>query len=82
MAAIRTEERLTALENEVARLRTMVEGDCLGTRGKTRPDFLDTMTGIHADSPQFEELVRSLEDEREREREEARRIALENEAAE
>jgi hypothetical protein len=79
MAAITTEERLTALENEVARLRTRVEGDCLETRGKTRPDFLETMIGIHANSPLFEEVARSLEEEREREREEARR--LEDEAA-
>ena len=81
MAATTTEERLTALENEIARLRAKVEGTPLAVTGKTRPDFLDTMVGIHADSSLFEEVVRSLEAEREREREEARQMASEDEAA-
>lgn len=58
MASQSVEERLTQLERTVALLMT-----------RTRPDFLDTMVGIHADSPTFEDLVRSLETERQRERE-------------
>jgi hypothetical protein len=85
MAAI-TEERFAALEAEVARLRAKVEGQHdKGQRpnvtGRTRPDFLDTMVGIFANSPAFEEVTRAIEAEREREREEARRLLAEDEAS-
>jgi hypothetical protein len=80
MRAGTTEERLAALEAEVARLRATVEGERPGVIGKTRPDFLDTMVGIHANSPHFEEVVRRIETERERERAEARRLAELDEA--
>ncbi len=68
MTAPTLEERLIALENKVARLRTRVEGEGLKTIGKTHPDFLDTMVGIHANSPLFEDMARSLAEDRERER--------------
>ena len=49
------EERFTLLEKEVARLRAEIESNTvnLSTRvtGRTSADFLDTMIGIHADSP-------------------------------
>ncbi len=80
MAILTLEERLAALEQEVARLRTRVEGKRPETIGRTRPDFLDTMVGIHADSPLFEEVVHSLAAEREREQEDARRLAADDEA--
>ena len=64
------ERRIAELEQKVALLM-----------GKTRPDFLETMIGVHANSPLFEEMVRSLEEEREGEREEARRLALQDEVA-
>lgn len=82
-----TEERFTLLEAEVARLRAKVEGEnsnVTGRRssvGRTSPDFLDTMVGIHANSPDFEEVTRRIEAEREREREEARRLLAEDKAA-
>jgi hypothetical protein len=81
MVAPTLEERLIALENEVARLRTRVEGEGLKTIGKTRPDFLDTMVGIHANSPMFEEMIRLLADDRERERGQAHRLAAQDETA-
>ena len=79
MAAI-TEERIAALEAEVARLRAKLEEQRPNVTGRTSPDFLDTMVGIHANSPAFEEVTRRIEAEREREREEARRLLAEDEA--
>lgn len=69
------EERFEALEAEVARLRMKLEEQRPQISERTSPDFLDTMIGIHADSPAFEEVTRQIQEEREREREEARRLA-------
>ncbi len=74
MAGTTLEERFSALEAEVARLRAKIEGAFPNVTGRTSPDFLDTMFGIHAKSPDFEEVTRRIEAEREREREEARRL--------
>jgi hypothetical protein len=84
MAAI-TEERFAALEAEVARLRAKVEGQHdkgqhPNVTGRTRPDFLDTMFGIHANSPDFKEVTCRIMEEREREREEANRLLAADEA--
>ncbi len=67
-------ERFAALEAEVARLRMKLEAQPPGVSERTSPDFLDTMIGIHADNPAFEEVTRQIQAEREREREEARRL--------
>ena len=64
------EERFAALEAEVARLRKKLEEPSFRTSERTSPDFLDTMIGIHADSPAFEEVTRQIQEAREREREE------------
>ncbi len=74
MTAI-TQERFAALEAEVAQLRRKMEEHSPTIGARTSPDFLDTMLGIHADSPAFEEVTRQIEQEREREREEARRLS-------
>ncbi len=74
------EERLAALEAEVTRLRIRVAGLPPDTRGRTSPDFLDTMVGIFADDPIFEEVNREVEAVRERERVEARRLLAEDRA--
>lgn len=68
------EERFAALEAEVARLRTKLEESSPRVSERTSPDFLDTMVGIHEDSPAFEEVTRLIQEERERERVEARRL--------
>ena len=68
------EERFAALEADVARLRMKLEAQPSRVSERTSPDFLDTMIGIHADSPAFEEVTRRIQEEREREREEARRL--------
>jgi hypothetical protein len=81
MATASTEERLAALEAEVARLRAVVTGERPGVIGRTRPDFLDTMFGIHANSAAFEEMTREIEAERERERDEARRQAEQDQSS-
>jgi|GEM_PF-2394055 hypothetical protein len=76
--AVITEERIAALEAEVARLRARVEGLHPSVTAHSSPDFLDTMFGIHANSPDFEEVTRRIMAEREREREEARRLLAED----
>lgn len=68
------EERFAALEAEVARLRMKLEEARPPVSKRTSPDFLDTMIGIHANSPAFEEVARRIQEEREREREESRRL--------
>ena len=73
------EERFALLETEVARLRAEVEGQRSNATGRTSPDFLSLMVGIHANSPAFEEVTQRIAAEREREREEARRLPLSSE---
>lgn len=75
------EERFGTLEAEVARLRMKLGEQKPRLSGRTSPDFLDTMIGIHADSPAFEEVTVCIQDERERERQEARRLLQIEEAA-
>ena len=74
------EERFAALEAEVARLRLILEEQRPPVSERTRPDFLDTMIGIHANSPAFEEVTCRIQEEREREREEALRLLETDEA--
>lgn len=78
MAVQTIEERLTALEAVVERLTSDVYGKRPGIVGRTHSDFLDTMVGIHADSPMFAQMSREIEAERERERAEARRLEAED----
>lgn len=72
MATETVEERLAALEWEVAQLKTQVGGARPDSTGRTSPDFLEKYTGIFANDPLFEEMVRFTEEERERDRREAR----------
>ena len=64
-------ERLDALEAALAEVKRQLQPSRPGVIGRTRPDFLDTMFGIHANSPAFAEVMREIEDIRAREREEA-----------
>jgi hypothetical protein len=78
MASI--EERITALENEVARLRTQLQSRESATPrpetiGRTRPDFLQHYTRRSANSPMFDEVANAVAAERDKEREAARRLA-------
>jgi hypothetical protein len=61
------EERLSALEAEVHSERP-------GVIGRTRPDFLENYTRRSANNPMFDEVAQAIVAEREREREEARRL--------
>jgi hypothetical protein len=69
-----TEERVVALEKEVARLRAKVDG----FPTKTNPYFLETMTGIYADNPEFEEMTKKIEADREKERIKERKLLAED----
>lgn len=69
------EERLSVLEQEVARLRTQVSGGRPPAANRTSPDFLEKYTGMFANDPLFEEMVRHVEEERERDRQQAIREA-------
>lgn len=66
------EERLSALEAEVARLKAQANKERPGFVGRTRPDFLQNYTGRSANNALFDEVTKEIEAEREREREEAR----------
>jgi len=52
------EDRLSALEDEVRRLRMQVSGEQGAVSGRTAPDFLERFVGIFADDPTFDEAVR------------------------
>ncbi|MDQ2686504.1 MAG: hypothetical protein M3Y28_01410 [Armatimonadota bacterium] len=67
-----TEERRQALEREIEQIRARYPSQHPDSTGRTAPDFLDNYVGIFADSPMFEEMVRFTEEERERNRREAR----------
>lgn len=64
MATETLEERVTAEKKDASQVRP-------GVIGRTSPDFLDRFFGTFADSPNFEAVMRSIEQERAREREEA-----------
>ena len=66
-----TEERIQALEAEVAWLKVQVSPPRSGVIGKTRPNFLDSFTGIFADDSAFEEIERAIQKERTEERRQA-----------
>ena len=66
-----TEERIQTLEEEVAWLKAQVNPPRVGVIGKTRPNFLDSFTGIFADDPAFEKMDSEIQEEREKERREA-----------
>jgi ssDNA-binding replication factor A large subunit len=68
-----TEERFASLEAKVEWIQSEIKRQ-KSSQESTSPDFLDTMVGIHADSPDFEEMTREIEAEREKERREARRL--------
>jgi hypothetical protein len=53
MASVPLEDRVTALEREVARLKAKVEGP-----GPNTADWLETMWGSFANDPAFEEAMR------------------------
>lgn len=63
-----TEERIEALEAEVAWLKAQVSPPRSGVIGKTRPNFLESFAGIFADDPAFEEMDRAIQQERAEER--------------
>ncbi|MBC8143343.1 MAG: hypothetical protein H7Y38_18100 [Armatimonadetes bacterium] len=79
MTSISVEERVTSLEAQLARLESELQAKRDGVLmsrtfvGRTSPDFLDTMFGIHARSPHIEEVSRRIEAERETEDAEALR---------
>ena len=52
------EGRLSALEEEVRRLRLQLAREQGAVSGRTAPDFLERFAGIFADDPTFDEAVR------------------------
>ncbi len=72
MAAELIKERREALEREIAQIREKYKDQPPAVVGRTSPDFLEKYTGMFANDPVFDEMIRSIEEERERERREAR----------
>lgn len=76
------EQRREALEREIAQIREQYKDQPRAVIGQTSPDFLKKYTGMFADDPMFESVMRSIEERREQERLEAESEANEAEAAE
>lgn len=70
------------LEQEIARIQSQTKGLRPPAANRTSPDFLEKYTGMFADDPTFDAVMRGIEERREREREEAIREADAAEAAE
>lgn len=77
------EQKVAALQAEVVRLKAeaAAKGERYGVTGRTNPQRLEEMFGIFANNPRAQSVLQSIEDEREREREEARREPAENDVA-
>lgn len=58
MVAATIEERLEAVESELARLKAQFAPRPPSVIGRTAPDFLDRIYGAYADNEAFEEAVR------------------------
>jgi hypothetical protein len=69
------EERLSDLEAEVAELKAREGGRRYGVVGRSNPRLIRQMIGTFADSPLHANVVRHIEENRERERREAEREA-------
>ena len=63
--------RIRRLKAEVEWLKTRVDAPRTGVVGKTRPDFLESFTGIFAEDPDFEAMDRTIQEERNEERRQA-----------
>lgn len=68
-----TEERLAALEAEVAQIKAQLRGERYGVIGRTNPQQIEEILA-HSTPDELDDAVwRSIEAEREQEREEVRR---------
>ena len=78
------EERIAAIQADVARLKAQAEakGERYGVIGRTNPKVIAEMFGVFANDPDAEAVFKSIEDAREREREEARRAPAESHESE
>ena len=75
------EEYLAGVQAEVVRRKdeAQAKGERYGVTGHTNPQKLEEMFGMFANNPHAEAVLQSMEDEREKEREEARRAPEESE---
>ena len=64
-------DRLVVLEQEVARLRAKIDGERYGVIGRTSPDLLEMDFDRSLDDAMFDEVIQSILESRERERDEA-----------
>lgn len=81
MATATLEERLTAVEAELAELKARQWSplpERKGVTGRTAPDFLDRFVGIYENDEMAERMFRAVEAEREKERVEARKAREED----
>lgn len=78
------EERLATLEAEVERIKAYLAGshsERPGVMGKTNPFAIEAFLNSHVPNELEEQVWREIEAEREKEREEARRLLREDESA-
>jgi hypothetical protein len=75
------EERILALEAEVARIKAQLRGERYGVIGRTNPQMIAAILSKEPPSEYADTVWRRIEAEREQERAEARRLAEMDEAA-
>ena len=75
------EERLAALEQEMAAVKQQLNRERAGVIGRTRPDFLQNYTRRSANSTLFDEVAQAVQAERDKEREAAQVSSKEPESS-
>ena len=73
-----TEERLAAVEAEIAQIKSELRSSRPGVIGRTNPKLIAELWGHSANDPQAELVWRAIEAEREAEREAAQRGGAEH----
>jgi hypothetical protein len=81
MTKVTLEERVTALEKEMEKVKALRSRVRYGVTGRTNPQLIETLFGVFANDPEAEEVAHAIAAERERERAQSRQAREADDAA-